>query len=271
HPDVPNLIGRSARQATLPIAIFSELTPIYLRDMFLRSMETNPIEGFMFALSAMQGVASALYHLSSDLNIGTKDLKACMEIGNLALSRSGKVVVGKGLLLSGPGTSYNLDLSKWLILHFWYLTNELLYGSADPINNQNWDSMQNKLEKHVHSLSSLAAYDCPDFTDVLRRLTSILNPLDGLRRSSTRDLTYPDIRRQLLRIPSIQLCFFYRPQTAMDVALGDIGYMSGARFVRVANIKEDVAFETALNAKGDLVRSAPPLFQNKKLGNHAIK
>ncbi|KAG8870139.1 hypothetical protein FRB97_000272 [Tulasnella sp. 331] len=131
--------------------------------------------------------------------------------------------------------------------------------------------MQNKLEKHVHSLSSLAAYDCPDFTDVLRRLTSILNPLDGLRRSSTRDLTYPDIRRQLLRIPSIQLCFFYRPQTAMDVALGDIGYMSGARFVRVANIKEDVAFETALNAKGDLVRSAPPLFQNKKLGNHAIK
>ncbi|KAG8851141.1 hypothetical protein FRB96_009482 [Tulasnella sp. 330] len=271
HPNVPNLIGRSVRQAAAPFAVFSELTPIHLRDMFLRSMERSPAEGFMFALSVMQGISSALYHMSSDLNVGTKDLEACMKIGNLALSRSGKVVVGHGLLLSGPSTSYSLDLSRWLILRFWNLTNEVLYGSPDPINDQDWDSMQSTLDKHIQPLPTLVAYDCPDFPFITRRLTSILNPLDALRRSSTRELTYADIRRQLIRTPLAHLCFVYRPQTAIDVALGDIGYMDGSSFVKVANIEDDVTFDTILNGNVDFVRSAPPGVETERLGDDAVK
>ncbi|KAG8874396.1 hypothetical protein FRB97_005957 [Tulasnella sp. 331] len=131
--------------------------------------------------------------------------------------------------------------------------------------------MQNTLDKHVQPLSTLVAYDCPEFTDVIRRLTSILNPLEGLMRSSTPGLTYPDIRRQLLRTPSVHLCFFYRPPIAIDVALGDIGYMDGPSFVKVANIKEDVTFEIAINGPGDFIRSAPPVVQSERLGDGTLR
>ncbi|KAG8869996.1 hypothetical protein FRB97_000465 [Tulasnella sp. 331] len=244
HPNTPALIGKSAREAATPFAVFRELNLISLHDMFLRYMETSPAEGFMFALSIMQGVASAIQHLSCDLNFGTKDLEACMNIGNLALSGSGKVIVGYGYLLSTPGTSYNQDLSRWLILHFWRLTNEMLYGSAEPFNEDNWDK---------------------------RRLSGILNQLEGLRRFSTRELTYPDIRRELLRTPSAHLCFVYRPKKPIDVALGDIGYMKGGSFVRLANINEDFAFVTVKNGNTDYVRSAPPSIRSERLVDGTLK
>ncbi|KAG8871785.1 hypothetical protein FRB98_000493 [Tulasnella sp. 332] len=271
HPNTPALIGKSAREAATPFAVFRELNLISLHDMFLRYMETSPAEGFMFALSIMQGVASAIQHLSWDLNFGTKDLEACMNIGNLALSGSGKVIVGYGYLLSTPGTSYNQDLSRWLILHFWRLTNEMLYGSAEPFNEDNWDTMQSKLDKHVQPLPTLVAYDCPDFPFIERRLSGILNQLEGLRRFSTRELTYPDIRRELLRTPSAHLCFVYRPKKPIDVALGDIGYMKGGSFVRLANINEDFAFVTVKNGNADYVRSAPPSIRSERLVDGTLK
>ncbi|KAG8851118.1 hypothetical protein FRB96_009459 [Tulasnella sp. 330] len=271
HPNMPVLIGRSARQASSPFAVFKELTLASIRDMFLRCMESSPAEGFMFALSIMQGVASAIHHLSDDLSIGTKDLEACMNIENLVLSGSGKVIVGYGLILSGASTSYNLDLSRWLIRLFWRLTNEILYGNADPIDDQNWDSMQSKLDKHIQPLPTLVAYDCPDFAFITRRLSSILNCLEALRRSSTRELSYADIRRQLIRTPSAHVCFVYRPQTAIDVALGDIGYMNSGCFVKVCNIREDVEFETVLNGNVDYVRSSPPIIQTGTPSGGTIK
>ncbi|KAG8871305.1 hypothetical protein FRB98_000913 [Tulasnella sp. 332] len=271
HPNVPDLIGRSVEEAKAPFAVFSEINPISLRDMFLHYKQADPIEGFMFALSVMQGVASAIHHLSGDLNIGPKDLEACMKIRNLAFSGSGKVVVGYGLILSGPSTSYNLDLSRWLIHHFWYLTHEILYGAAEPIDDRNWDSIQSTLDKHIQPLPTLVGYDSPDFPFIARRLSGILNQLEALKRFSGQRLTYPDIRRELLRAPLAHLCFVYRPQIAIDVALGDIGYMNGGSFVRLTNIREDVAFVTVLNGNPDYVRSAPPLIQSERLKDGTFK
>ncbi|KAG8875694.1 hypothetical protein FRB97_004797 [Tulasnella sp. 331] len=270
HPNVPHLIGRSARNAEAPFAVFKEVNAVSLHDRFLRSMKCSAVDGFMFALSVLQGTASALQYMTGHLKLGTKDLKACMEIGNLGLSRTGKVVVGHGLILSGPTTSYDGDLSKWLMRHFWCLTNEVLYGEEEPIDDCDWIAMRNRLNTHVHALSTLVAYDCPDFNYMTSRLTSILQSLEDLRRSSDQQMIYSDIRQQLLRAPRAHLCFVYRPFEAIDVSLGDIGYMDGNSFVRLANIKDDVAFHTVLNGNVEYVHSAPPDIRMEKLGDGIV-
>ncbi|KAG8875402.1 hypothetical protein FRB98_007814 [Tulasnella sp. 332] len=183
-----------------------------------------------------------------------------MEIGKLAFSRSGKVIVGHGLLLSEPSTPYSLDLSRWLMRHFWHLTNEVLYGDADPIDDQNWYSMQNKREKHVHALETLVAYDCPNFVFMTKRLTDILTRLDGLQKCSGRHLSYSDIRTQLLRAPGVDLCFFYYPPDPMEVSLGDIGHINAdsSSFVRLANIGDNVPFTTVSDESLEYVTASPP-------------
>ncbi|KAG8875698.1 hypothetical protein FRB97_004801 [Tulasnella sp. 331] len=268
HPNVPNLIGRSAKHAAAPFAVFSEgIEPTQGSAAFLMLI---PVEGFMVALSIMQGVASAIQYMCGDMKLGTKDLKHCMEMGNLTLSRSGKVVVGRDLILSGPTTSYSLDLSKWLMRHFWCLTNQVLYGNDEGIDDWDWNSLRSKLNTHVHSLSTLVAYDCPNFTYMTKRLASILHPLNALKRSSNHGLTYSDIRARLLRAPLAHLCFVYRPLEAIDVSLGDIGYMKGKSFIRLANIQEDVDFLTVVNGNVEYVHSAPPDIQMERLGGGII-
>ncbi|KAG8851139.1 hypothetical protein FRB96_009480 [Tulasnella sp. 330] len=271
HPNLPNLIGRSTKNVSSPFTVFSDFTRVSMRGIFQETIQKGPVKGFMFALSFMQGVASAIQYLSSDLRVGTPDLRSCMEVGNLRLSSRGKVVVGGGFILSQPTTFYELDLSKWLMRRFWCMTHEILYGSEDPIDDTNWGAIRRMLDKHVQPLSTLIAYDCPNFAYMTRRLSGILGPLDAVDRSPHRELTYSDIRRQLLRAPLAHLCFLYRPPKAIDISLGDIGYMNGNSFVKLANIKDDATISIVSNGNVDYVHSAPPDIQSERLGDGTIK
>lgn len=132
-------------------------------------------------------------------------------------------------------------------------------------------AIRRELDKHIHPLSTLIAYDCPNFAYMTRRLTGILGPLSDLERASDQELTYSDIRQQLLRAPLAHLCFVYRPHKAIGVSLGDVGYMNGDAFVKLANIEHDVGFSTVLNGNVDYVHSAPPDIQSERLGDGAVR
>ncbi|KAG8875696.1 hypothetical protein FRB97_004799 [Tulasnella sp. 331] len=243
-----------------------------LRDAFLSAMQKSPVEGFMFALSMMQGAASALQYLSGELRIGTDDLKSCMQVTNMRLSPRGKVVVGHGFILSPPTQFDVSDLSKWLIRHFWCMTMEVLYGDVDAIKPDNWSSVQS-IEKHVHPLETLVAYDCPNFVFMTKRLTDILTPLEGLRRCSGGELTYLDIRTQLLRAPQVDLCFFYHPPEPMEVSLGDIGYIDagGSSFVRLSNIGDDVPITAVPNESVEYVTASPPHHHSEHMNDGTMR
>lgn len=158
---------------------------------------------------------------------------------------------------------------------------QVLYGHEEPIDDGDWTgttrqsyvisvasthrapyiAMRKKLDTHVHSLSTLVGYDCPNFAYMTKRLTGILERIDDLRRSYDQEITFCDIRQQLIRAPLAHLCFVYRPLKALDVSLGDIGYMDDDSFVKVVNIKDDFEFSTVVNGNVDYVHSAPIDFE----------
>jgi hypothetical protein len=54
----------------------------------------------------------------------------------------------------------------------------------------------------------------------------------------TGDLTYSDIRKELLKLPHISPNRFFLPKVPIDVAFGDVGYMKDDLFLKLDNMRE---------------------------------
>ena len=67
----------------------------------------------------------------------------------------------------------------------------------------------------------------------LTQLSELLKPMHV-----TGDLTYSDIRNEMLKIPHINPSRFFLPKVPIDVAFGDVGYMKDDVFVKLDNMRE---------------------------------
>jgi hypothetical protein len=128
--------------------------------------------------------------------------------------------------------------------------------------------IRSNLKRDVHALTTLVAFDCPNFPYMTERLTTLLESLKAVPEGR---LTYPEIRRHLLRVPFAHLCFFYNPPEPVDVALGDIGYFFGNSFIKLENIEDDLTFKTVLNGRTEYVHASPADLRSDKMEDGSIK
>ena len=70
-------------------------------------------------------------------------------------------------------------------------------------------------------------------SDRLTQLSELLKPTHDAG-----DLTYSDIRKEMLKLPYINPGRFFLPKVPIDVAFGDVGYMKDDVFVKLDNMRE---------------------------------
>ncbi|KAG9006143.1 hypothetical protein FRB93_008935 [Tulasnella sp. JGI-2019a] len=243
HPHLPQLLGRSFPTAGSPFLVLSDYAERNVRSDLEPKITKDPVSGFMAALEALEGVASAIHYLRDQPGVGILVLKTCCQVPTFRLGSSGQVLLGHGLDYSEPyteDTGASVAPENLLVRYFFLAMMELLYGDSNSIDWGDWNSIRT-IAPHVRPLLTFASYDCPSVDCLTERLTGLLRPLKSRLMDGTLD--YPQIRAAMSAIPGLDQGYFHFPATPLDVALGDIGYIKGDTFVKLYNIQEDMLFD----------------------------
>ncbi|KAG8907097.1 hypothetical protein FRB99_005352 [Tulasnella sp. 403] len=204
----------------------------------------SDVDGFMAALSVMQGVAAALEFYRRDMLVGLATLQECIRMPSLRLSNTGSVIVGQNVIVSDyflSNRNANGDLNMWLKDQFNDLTFQLLFGDVDAVKWDDWNSVRNAAP-HLRPLMTFVAYDCPTFTFMSQRLSKLLEGLEHPHQSKTLD--YRTIRAHMLDSERICQNLYWYPPKELDAVIGDVGYVkNGQDFVRLCSVKGEVDFK----------------------------
>lgn len=78
----------------------------------------------------------------------------------------------------------------------------------------------------------------PSFDVMAERFKKLATNLEPSYRAGR--LTYRDIRATMLKIPDLDPGYMYKPEIPLNVAVGDIGYVRGIEFIKLASIKDEI-------------------------------
>jgi hypothetical protein len=99
------------------------------------------------------------------------------------------------------------------------------------------------------------------------KLSELLKPTHD-----TGDLTYSDIRKEMLKLPDINPSLFFFSNVPIDIAFGDIGYMKDDVFVKLDNMREAFTDHEGEAIKGseDFLTASGP-YISEDLGDGVIR
>ncbi|KAG9036537.1 hypothetical protein FRB95_008592 [Tulasnella sp. JGI-2019a] len=241
RPSILQYLESRVLSSHLPLPLI-DYTAHSVRDHLSDKLRGNDVDGFMTSLALLEGAAAGISYLHDRQVLDVATLHACTQVPSFTFGGSGQIVLGRGILSTEQPVGENGGgiPDAWLIDQFWRITMELLYGDLDAIAWNNWSSIQT-IAPHARPLLCFCSYDCPSFATLGDRLTGLLESLNSSLRSGS--LNYPTIRQQLMRLPYIDLDYFYWPDVAFDVTIGDVGYISDGSFVKVHNIRHEMPFD----------------------------
>jgi len=219
-----------------PFLVISDGSTQNAQTFLQEAKSQGHITGFMTALSIMQGISSALQHLHTEHRMGKRQLEICLQVRDFPVLSSGNVIIGYDLFTADTSIIEEVsaaDLDQWLKEAFWRLTNKLFFGDENFVVYEDWNSIC-QATSHIFPLLAFVAFDCPDFTFLVERLSLLRDRLIKMP-----NLVWKEIRRCMLEAERIDPCHFYYPPTPLDVSIGDVGYMRNGAFVKLCSIWDD--------------------------------